>query len=437
MQTHRLVFFGLLACGLSSCGGSRGGDVTPPSPILFGKVEPPVLNLASGRYSSAQSVAIITYHPGAVIYYTTDGSDPTTSSRVYSGPVSVTTDLTLKSMAVAKYYAQSNVASADYTFAPDYRPDSGLPATPKSVAYRIGSVDMPGGLKVVDWAGFRAAVTYTFDDASQADEYPELQATGQRMTFFLTCGWDHDPSVWLQAARDGQEIGNHTQHHCSSNGENCGAGQWAGSIEAEYDACTERLKQAYGLDNIWTTAAPYGDTGYQSVARTRFFLNRGVSEGHIAVDDSSRPYHLPAYAPKKRDRASKLNSLVDAAASGGYWRIFELHSLKANYGYAPFDIKELVANISYAKSRGDIWIDSMVNVGAYWAAQEALENAKEIRTGYGTTLRWTLPSHFPSGKYVRVIATRGTLKQGGQVIPLNESGYYEIALDPGSLTILR
>jgi len=199
-------------------------------------------------------------------YFTTDGGDPGTSSRVYGGPISVPTNLTLKAIAAARYYAQSSVASADYTFDSNYQPDSGLPKPPTSVDLRVGSVKTPGGLKVVDWAGFRAAVTYTFDDAAQADEYPELQATGQRMTFFLTCGWNHDPSLWLQAARDGQEIGNHTQHQCSADGANCGAGPWAVSIEAEYDECTERLKQAYGLDNIWTTAAPYGDTGYDEVA---------------------------------------------------------------------------------------------------------------------------------------------------------------------------
>lgn len=42
-----------------------------------------------------------------------------------------------------------------------------------------------GGLKVLDWAGFSAAVTYTFDDAlaSQLANYAQLHATGVRMTF--------------------------------------------------------------------------------------------------------------------------------------------------------------------------------------------------------------------------------------------------------------
>ena len=46
----------------------------------------------------------------------------------------------------------------------------------------------PGNLKVLDWAGFKSAVTYTFDDAqpSQVEHYAELQATGVRHTFYIT-----------------------------------------------------------------------------------------------------------------------------------------------------------------------------------------------------------------------------------------------------------
>jgi len=46
-----------------------------------------------------------------------------------------------------------------------------------------------------------------------------------------------------------------------------------------------------------------------------------------------------------------------------------------------------------------------------------------------------LPDHFPAGKYVRVTVTGGTLSQGGKVLPWNDAGFYEVALDPGSLTI--
>ena len=48
----------------------------------------------------------------------------------------------------------------------------------------------PGNLTVLDWAGFKAAVSYTFDDtnSSQIEHYAELQALGVRMTFYLITG---------------------------------------------------------------------------------------------------------------------------------------------------------------------------------------------------------------------------------------------------------
>lgn len=49
----------------------------------------PTFSPAAGTYSSAQTVTISDATSGATIYYTTDGSTPTTSSPVYSGPIAV------------------------------------------------------------------------------------------------------------------------------------------------------------------------------------------------------------------------------------------------------------------------------------------------------------------------------------------------------------
>jgi hypothetical protein len=52
---------------------------------------------------------------GATIYYTTNGTTPTTGSTVYSGPVTVGSSETLEAIAVASGYSQSATASAAYT----------------------------------------------------------------------------------------------------------------------------------------------------------------------------------------------------------------------------------------------------------------------------------------------------------------------------------
>ena len=295
----------------------------------------------------------------------------------------------------------------------------------------------PGGLRVLNWAGFKAAVSYTYDDAlaSQISDYPQLQATGVRMTFFLSCSFDGNSPTWAQAARDGFELGNHTEHHCYADGTGCAS--YAGSIAAEYDLCTNHIEQTYGVSNVWTTASPYGDTGYDAVAATRFFLNRGVRGGQIAPNDNSDPFNLPCYGASAGDTASKFNSAIDSARSAGNWLIFMFHSLGGDGGYAPVNVADVLESVDHTKSTGDIWADSMVNVGAYWAGQKAVSGATTTQSGGETVVTWTLPGHFPPGKYVRVTVTGGTLRQGGAELPWHDAGYYEVALDPGSLTIAQ
>ncbi len=74
----------------------------------------PTFSPGTGTYTSAQPVTIADATPGAVIYYTTNGSAPTTSSAVYSGAISVSANTTLEALAVAPGFAQSAVTSAVY-----------------------------------------------------------------------------------------------------------------------------------------------------------------------------------------------------------------------------------------------------------------------------------------------------------------------------------
>ncbi len=83
-----------------------------------GAAATPDFHLAPGTYTSAQTVTITDQTPGAVLYYTTDGSTPTAASPQYSGPISMTSTETLKVIAVATGYTVSSVASAAYVVGP-------------------------------------------------------------------------------------------------------------------------------------------------------------------------------------------------------------------------------------------------------------------------------------------------------------------------------
>ncbi len=75
----------------------------------------PVFNPPAGAYTGTQQVSITDATPDAAIYYTTDGTTPTTASTPYTVPIAISANTTLKAVAVASGYLHSSVAPAVYT----------------------------------------------------------------------------------------------------------------------------------------------------------------------------------------------------------------------------------------------------------------------------------------------------------------------------------
>ena len=78
-------------------------------------VATPNFSPAAGAYTTVQNVEISTATDGAAIYYTTDGSAPTTGSNLYSVAIPVSTTTTIKAFAVKDGMTDSEVAEATYT----------------------------------------------------------------------------------------------------------------------------------------------------------------------------------------------------------------------------------------------------------------------------------------------------------------------------------
>ncbi len=302
---------------------------------------------------------------------------------------------------------------------------SNLPAAgAEGVAQPSGS---PGDIEILDWAGFGSAVSYTFDDAnsSQISHYDELQALGVPLTFYLQTGKSTAGNeIWAQALLDGHELGNHTKTHPQS------------ATEATIDDATTFIKETFGV-TPYTFAAPYGNSSYVPMAETRFLINRGVSGGAILPNSATNRFNLPCYMPPTGAEASAFNAKVDAARLGGRWQIVLVHGFTggSDGAYQPVAIEEFVNGVEYAKSFGDVWIDSVVNVGAYWVGQKLVSESTPETTDAGKVWKWTLPANFPPGMVLRLTVSGGTVTQGGRPVAWNGHGYYEIALDAGEVTV--
>lgn len=96
-----------------------------------GTVATPTFNPPGGSYSSTQNVQISCTTSGAIIRYTTNGSNPTESSAQYSSPISVSSTTTIKAKAFKSGWTPSSIASATYTIS--------VPPPPGQMIY------VPGG----------------------------------------------------------------------------------------------------------------------------------------------------------------------------------------------------------------------------------------------------------------------------------------------------
>jgi hypothetical protein len=128
----------------------------------------PVFSPGAGYYSSTQSVTITDTTPGAIIYYTINGTTPTTSSTVYTttGPIMVSSSETLKAIAVATNYSQSAVATAAY----------GIAAAKPTFSRPSGTYTSAQSVTITD-ATVGATIYYTTDGSVPSRSSPIFSST--------------------------------------------------------------------------------------------------------------------------------------------------------------------------------------------------------------------------------------------------------------------
>ena len=104
----RVVLSTVFCLTVASCSSAQ------PAATTAGVTAPPMVS-AKPELGGAQLVSLATTTPGATIYYTLDGAEPTTSSAVYLAPFLVASQLTLKAVAVHSGNANSTVTTQTFS----------------------------------------------------------------------------------------------------------------------------------------------------------------------------------------------------------------------------------------------------------------------------------------------------------------------------------
>ncbi len=126
-------------------------------------------------YSGSTVVDLLCGAADSVIYYTTDGTDPATSStaKLYSGPFKIITTTYVKAVAMSKGNANSKTATFYFSFGNDY-----------TLSGTIFSDENANGVKDSNEKGISGLNVYAYDIANKT--YPKQTTTGSSGEFAIT-----------------------------------------------------------------------------------------------------------------------------------------------------------------------------------------------------------------------------------------------------------
>ena len=134
-----------------------------PSLTTFPAATAPIFSLKPGAYTVSGPLTISNGMANAKIYYTTDGSTPTTASKLYMGTITVSSTETVQAMAIAPGYRDSSVVSANYILV-------STPATP-TFSVAPGTYSPPQTLTISDTTP-NTKIYYTTDGTMPVSSSP-------------------------------------------------------------------------------------------------------------------------------------------------------------------------------------------------------------------------------------------------------------------------
>jgi peptidoglycan/xylan/chitin deacetylase (PgdA/CDA1 family) len=300
-----------------------------------------------------------------------------------------------------------------------------------------------GPVTTVPWNGHTGAASFTYDDARTSqipNLLPQLDALKIKATFFIAVtgtGGDFEAkkSAWVEAAKSGHELGNHTKAHVN--------------VPADPGAATvisEMAKYLRALDPVVesvTFAYPNCNVNGKTGIGAENFISRGCGQVSYAWGNQPADWMNIQGLILQPGNVNTAVTMLNGAKTNNTWVVTIVHDVKENpdtYSLTPADNKKMLE----AGVNNNLWIDTYQNVAAYYRAHFTMDAATATTTANGWKLTWTSPHpKMPKSVKLRVkldAATFGSgfvVEQGGQSIQSETDGTYVVDFMKLSLDVLN